>query len=173
MTELAGQVGLRQHATDWIGEGIEWATDSVTHHVVLHIGYGYCVSAERPRVRLRKITDYPNLVNSDFALTGEQRQYIVSAALALTGRPYNTAVLVILGLHKVTGWRIPLWVRGWLNRRPNVDCSDLCNRALNAGGIRLFTQDTTLVTPADFQRALEAQDALTRSDSITSSNRTP
>jgi hypothetical protein len=146
---LAGQVGLRQHATDWIGEGIEWATDSVTHHVVIHLGYGYCVSAERPRVRLRKITDYPNLVNSDFTLTDEQRQYIVTAALALIGRPYNTAVLIILGLHKVTGW---------LNRRPNVDCSDLCNRALNAGGIHLFTQDTTLVTPADFQRALEQQE---------------
>ncbi|MGO4583629.1 hypothetical protein AB4Z38_07040 [Arthrobacter sp. 2RAF6] len=157
MTELAGQVGLRQHATDWIGESIEWATDSITHHVVIHIGYGFCVSAERPRVRIRTVAEYPALVNSDFDLTDEQRERIVKAALSMINLPYNTAVLVILGLHKVTGWPIPLWVRGWLNRRPNVDCSDLCNRALNAGGIRLFTQDTTLVTPADFQHALEQQ----------------
>lgn len=160
MTDLAGQVGLRQHATDWIGESIEWATDSVTHHVVIHIGYGYCVSAERPRVRLRAVSEYPNLVNSSFDLTQEQRERIVTAALALIGRPYNTAVLVILGLHKVTGWAIPVWVRDWLNRRPNVDCSDLCNRALEAGGIRLFTQDSALVTPADFQHVIEQQAAL-------------
>jgi hypothetical protein len=157
VTDLTGQVGLRQHATDPIGRGIEWATDSVTHHVVVHIGGGLCVSAERPRVRLRKVSEYPALVNSDFALTDEQRKRIVSAALALTGRPYNTAVLVILGLHKITGWNVPKVVRLWLNRRPNVDCSDLANRALQAGGIHLFTQDTTLVTPADFQHALEQQ----------------
>jgi hypothetical protein len=157
VTDLTGQVGLRQHATDPIGKGIEWATDSVTHHVVVHIGGGLCVSAERPRVRLRKVSEYPNLVNSDFDLTDEQRQRIMIAAMDLLNRPYNTSVLVILGLHKITGLAIPAWVRAWLNRRPNVDCSDLCNRALEAGGIHLFTQDTTLVTPADFQHALEQQ----------------
>jgi len=157
MTDLTGQVGLRQHATDWIGRGIEWATDSVTHHVVVHIGGGLCVSAERPRVIVRHVSDYPNLVNSDFDLTEQQRQRIVTAALALTDRPYNTAVLVILGLHKITGWNVPKVVRLWLNRRPNVDCSQLSDMALQAGGIHLFAEDSALVTPADFQHALEAQ----------------
>lgn len=161
MDDLTGQVGLRQHATDWIGQGIEWATDSQSHHVVVHIGFGFCVSAERPRVRLRKISEYPALVNSDFDLTDEQRQSIVSAALALMGRPYNTAVLVILGLHKITGWAVPVWVRDWLRIRRNVDCSQAADMALNAAGIYLFANDPALVTPADFQHVLEQQRALT------------
>jgi hypothetical protein len=160
MTDLAGQVGLRQHATDPIGQGIEWATDSVTHHVVVHIGNGYCVSAERPRARLRKITDYPNLLNSELPLTGEQRDAIARAAIAMIGKPYNTAALFVLLAHKLTGQPVPQLVIRWLNKRPNMDCSDLANRALQAGGIRLFTTDTTLVTPADFQHALERQAAL-------------
>lgn len=157
---LAGQIGLRQNATDLVGRLIEWATDSITHHVVVHLGNGLCVSAERPRVIIRHVSDYPALVNSEFDLTDDQRYFIANAALALVGRPYNTAVLVILGLHKVTGLPIPRFVVRWLNRRPNVDCSDLANRALTAGGIRLFTTDTTLVTPADFQHAIEQQEAV-------------
>jgi hypothetical protein len=157
MSDLTGQIGLRMHATDWLGKLIEWATDSQSHHVVVHIGGGLCVSAERPRVRLRKVSEYPALVNSQFDLTDEQRHRIMTAAMDMLDRPYNTAVLVILGIHKITSIPIPRWVVSWLNRRPNVDCSDLCNRALEAGGIHLFTQDTTLVTPADFQHVLEQQ----------------
>jgi hypothetical protein len=162
MTDLRGQIGLRQHATDWIGRAIEWDTESITHHVVVHIGNGLCVSAERPRVIVRHISDYPGLVNSEFELTEEQRKSIVNAALAFVNppRPYNTAALVILGLSKLTGLRVPVWVRDWLKRRPNVDCSQLADLALQAGGISLFPHDPALVTPADFQHILEQQSAL-------------
>jgi hypothetical protein len=162
MVDLTGQIGLRQHASDFIGRGIEWATDSQSHHVVVHIGGGYCVSAERPRVIVRHVTDYPNLVNSSFDLTDDQRNHIANAAIKMLGRPYNTAVLVILGLHKITGWPVPKVVRDWLNRRPNVDCSDLANRALEAGGIHLFAEDSALVTPADFQHVIEQQAAMSK-----------
>jgi hypothetical protein len=157
MSDFTGQIGLRMHATDWLGKLIEWATDSQSHHVVVHIGGGLCVSAERPRVRLRKVSEYPALVNSDFTLTDEQVNAIVMSASSMIGRPYNTAVLVILGLHKVTGLPIPAWVRDWLKRRPNVDCSQLCDMALQAGGIYLFANDPALVTPADFQHVIEQQ----------------
>lgn len=160
MADLRGQIGLEQHATDWIGRGIEWATESITHHVVVYVGNGQCVSAERPVVRLRDVSDYKVLVNSEFDLTEEQRKSIASAALAFVGKPYNTAALVILGLSKLTGLRVPVWVRDWLKRRPNVDCSQLADLALQAGGISLFPHDPALVTPADFQHILEQQSAL-------------
>lgn len=158
MTDLMGQVGLRQHATRPIGRIIEWATDSVTHHVVVHIGGGLCVSAERPVVRYRRVDEYPALVNSDFDLTDEQMITIARAAISMVGRKYNTAVIFVLLLHKLTGLPVPRWIVRWLERRPNTDCSQLADLALTAGGVDLFSQDSTLVTPADFQHALEAHE---------------
>lgn len=153
---LAGQIGLRQHSTGIIGRIIEWATDSSTHHVVVAVSDELCISAEWPRARVRDITDYPSLVWSRFDLTDEQQARISYAAAMLIGRPYNTPVLFVHLAHKL-GIPTPRWFTDWLKTRPALDCSDLADRALIAGGIDLFSQDSTLVTPADFQHALEQQ----------------
>ena len=153
---MMGQVGIRMHSKGIIGRCIEWATDSQTHHVVVHVGDARCVSAEFPVARVRKTSDYPAMVWSQFDLTDEQAQRIALAALTLVNRPYNVPVLFVHLATKL-GIRTPRFVVDWLKRRPAVDCSDLADRALTAGGIDLFSQEPTLVTPADFQREFEAR----------------
>lgn len=165
---MLGQVGLRMHAAKFTGRTIEWATDSETHHTVIGIGMGRCVSAEWPRVVLRRTSDYPSLVWSRFDLTDRQKRRIVYAALDLLNRPYNVPVLFVHLAHKL-GIPTPKRVTDWLIRRPAVDCSQLCDLALSAGGVDLFAKDSLLVTPADFQVALDVRGML---DEVTPS-RTP
>lgn len=151
-----GQVGIRMHSKGIIGRIIEWSTNSQSHHVVVHVGAGRCVSAEFPKARVRKTSDYPALVWSQFDLTDEQAQRIALAACALVNRPYNVPVLFVHLATKL-GIRTPRFVTDWLKRRPALDCSDLADRALTAGGIDLFSQEPTLVTPADFQHVFQAR----------------
>lgn len=152
---MIGQVGLRMNSTGLIGKIIEWSTNSQSHHVVVHVGDARCVSAEFPKARVRKTSDYPAMVWSQFDLTQEQAERIALAACALVDRPYNVPVLFVHLASKL-GIKTPRFVVDWLKRRPALDCSDLADRALTAGGIDLFSQDPTLVTPADFQREFEA-----------------
>ena len=153
---MMGQVGIRMHSKGIIGRCIEWATDSQTHHVVVHVGDARCVSAEWPVARVRKTSDYPAMVWSQFDLTQEQAQRIALAACALVNRPYNVPVLFVHLASKL-GIKTPQFVVDWLKRRPALDCSQLSDIALSAGGIDLFGQDSLLVTPADFQVAFEAR----------------
>lgn len=153
---MMGQVGLRMHSTGIIGKIIEWSTNSQSHHVVVHVGAGRCVSAEWPVARVRKTSDYPALVWSQFDLTQEQAERIALAACALVDRPYNVPVLFVHLASKL-GIKTPRFVTDWLKRRPALDCSQLSDIALSAGGIDLFGQDSLLVTPADFQVAFEAR----------------
>lgn len=163
MTQLAGQIGLRQHSTGFVGKLIEWATDSDTHHCVVFLDETKCMSAEWPRARVRMISDYPELVVSQFDLTPQQRTRIVMAACGMNKRPYNTAVLFIHLASRLTHIPVPERVRDWLKNRPHVDCSQLCDTALTAGGIDLFSQDPALVTPADFEAVYRARGWLTTS----------
>lgn len=153
---LTGQIGIRMHSKGIIGRIIEWCTDSQTHHVVVHVGAGRCVSAEFPKARIRKTSDYPALVWSQFDLTEVQSERIALAALTMCGRPYNVPVLFVHLAHKL-GIPTPRWVRDWLRDRPAVDCSQLSDIALSAGGIDLFSMDPALVTPADFQHVFQAR----------------
>lgn len=146
-----GQIGLVRHAEGCAGKGVEWATDSTSHHVVVDIGYGLCVSAEPPRVVIRPTSSFHSLEWSQFNLSAAQLYAIVQSALSMVGRPYNMAVIFVLLLRKLTRVPVPRFVREWLNRRRNVDCSQLADIALTSGGIRLFPQDAALVTPADFE----------------------
>ena len=153
---MMGQVGIRMHSKGIIGRLIEWATDSQTHHVVVHVGDARCVSAEFPKARIRKTSDYPAMVWSQFDLTPEQAERIALAALAMVGRPYNVPVLFVHLAHKL-GIKTPRFVTDWLKRRPALDCSQLSDIALTAGGVDLFGHDSLLVTPDDFQVAFQAR----------------
>lgn len=153
---LTGQIGIRMHSTGIIGRLIEWATDSQTHHVVVHVGAGRCVSAEWPKARIRETSDYPALVWSQFDLTEVQGERIALAARTLVGRPYNVPVLFVHLAAKL-GIPTPQRIIDWLKRRPAVDCSQASDIALTAGGIDLFAQDPALVTPADFEHYFRAR----------------
>lgn len=150
---LAGQVGLRRNATHGFGRIIEWVTNSSTHHTVIAINETQCVSAEQPRVVVIDIASYPEgLVWSQFELTDEQREAICFTARHMAGKRYNTAALVLIFISSLTRVPIPRFLVDWLNNRRAVDCSQLSDLSLVAGGIDLFPQSAALVTPADFEQ---------------------
>lgn len=148
---LAGQIGLVRHSEHWVGKVVEWATDSTSHHVVVFISDTECVSAEPPFVILRDPASFHWLDVSHFELTDAQRNAIVASATSMVGRPYNVAAIVCLLASKLTSVPIPRWVVQWLERRPELDCSQLADIALMAGGLKLFGHDSVLVTPGFFE----------------------
>lgn len=148
---LAGQIGLVRHSRGWVGEVVEWATDSTSHHVVVAIDDTFCVSADLPNVVVRAHREFHSLEWSRFDLTEEQRTRIVASALSMVGRPYNVPAIILLLLSRLTRVPIPRFAVRWLERRPEVDCSQLCDIALSAAGIDLFPHDSSLVVPAHFE----------------------
>lgn len=151
---LTGQIGLRRFGTSMVSRGIEWATDSHTHHVVVAISEGVCVSAEPGGVRLRRIDDYPHVDWSRFDLADAQRDVIVATALDYAARQvkYNLAIYPPLLFQKLTGHKVDGWVAEWLSKRPNENCSQLSGDIYTKAGIHLFEDITELVTPGDFER---------------------
>lgn len=148
---LAGQVGLRRNATDWLGKLIEWFTNSDTHHVVVAINETQVVSADRPKVIIKDILEYPHLDWSAFEYEAGQSEAVVASAMNMVNRPYNMAAVICIGFSRFTSVPIPQYIRNWLMLRPNMDCSQLCDIALLHGGKDLFPHDPALVTPADFK----------------------
>jgi hypothetical protein len=154
MTDLTGQIGLRRFGTTPIARGIEWATDSHTHHVIVAVSPTMCVSAEPGGVRYRPISDYPHVDWSAFDLSREQKQAIINAAHFYVAQPtpYNYAIYPPLLFQKLTGHKVDGWVAEWLSKRPNENCSQLSDDIYNRAGIHLFPAIAELVTPGDFER---------------------
>lgn len=148
---LAGQVGLVRHSEHWVGKVVEWCTNSTSHHVVVFISETECVSAEPPFVIVRDPASFHWLEVSRLDLTDAQRERIVASAKTMVGRPYNVAAIFCLLMSRLFSVPIPRWVVQWLERRPELDCSQLADIALMAGGLRLFGHDSVLVTPGFFE----------------------
>jgi hypothetical protein len=149
---LTGQIGLRRHGASEVAKGIEWATDSHTHHVVLAVSESQVISAEPGGSRYRPITDYPALVWSQFTLTPAQQATIVATAATYIDRPYNYAIYGPLLFQKLTGHKVDGWVADWLSKRPNENCSQLTDDIYTAAGFHLFPDIPEIVTPGDFER---------------------
>lgn len=158
---IAGQVGLVRHSKSWIGRTVEWATDSTSHHVVVAIGPDLCVSADLPRVIVRPHSEFHSLEWSDFDLTDEQRERVVASALSMVGRPYNVAAIILLLLSKLFSVPIPRFAVAWLERRPELDCSQLAHIAMRAGGLELFPHDASLTVPAHYEQIFQERGWLT------------
>jgi hypothetical protein len=156
---LTGQIGLRRHGAGIIAKGIEWATYSHTHHVIVAISETQCVSAEPGGARIRDITDYPSVDWSDFPLTDLERANIVFHARGYADNrtPYNYAIYPPLLFQRLTGHKVDGWVAEWLSKRPNENCSQLCGDVYTAAGIHLFAEISEIVTPGDFERLFIAR----------------
>ena len=154
---LAGQIGLVRHSEHWVGKTVEWATDSTACHVVVFVSETECVSAEPMLVRLGDPKTFHSLEVSRFDLTDDQVHAIVMSARGMINKPYNTAAIFCLLLSKLTSVPIPRVVVAWLERRPNLDCRQLTDMALLAGGLRLFPHDSVLVVPGHFEAYYRAQ----------------
>lgn len=153
---LTGQIGLRRYGNSFIAKAIEWDTYSHTHHCVVAVSETHVFSAEPGGAVIRPMTDYPEIVWSNFDLTEQQRDDIVAGALALVGAPYNFAIFPILFLHRIFRARVPKWLGDWLEKRPHLDCSQATDIIYQNAGIQLLSGYNVLTTPGDIERVLIA-----------------
>jgi hypothetical protein len=144
MTDLTGQIGLCMNGTTLIAKGIEWATDSHTHHVFVVISPTVCVSAEPGGVRYRPLSYFEHAHFFDLGLTEDEKALIVAAA--------NYAIYGPLLFQKLTGRKVDGWVAEWLSKRPNENCSQLTDDIYTKAGFHLFPDIAEIVTPGDFER---------------------
>jgi hypothetical protein len=149
---LTGQIGLLRNGNTFITRGIEWATYSHAHHVIVAISETQCVSAEPGGVRIRDISEYGHVDWSRFDLTKYERFNIYVNAIKSLKLPYNYAIYPFLLAARITGVLVPDWIAAWLSKRRNVDCSQLVDDVYNKAGIDLFTAANVLTTPGDFDR---------------------
>lgn len=163
---IVGQVGLVRYSRGWVGKVVEWATDSTSHHVVIAVNETDCVSADLPRVIVRPHSEFHSLEWSGYSLTEEQVQAITASALGMVGRGYNVAAIVLLLLSKLTSVPIPRFAVAWLERRPEVDCSQLVHLAYRAGGLELFPHDASLTVPAHYEQIFRERGWLTATHSV-------
>lgn len=157
-----GQVGLVRHSRGWVGKVVEWCTDSTSHHVVVAVDETKCVSADFPKVVIRDQSDFHSLEWSRFALTEEQAQRITASALSMVNRPYNVPAILLLLMSKLSGVPIPRFAVAWLERNPEVDCSQLVHIAMRAGGLELFPHDASLTVPAHYEHFFRERGWLTQ-----------
>lgn len=154
MTDLTGQVGLRQGAKQWsVGWWIEKITRSKTHHTVLILDQEWCVSAEPGRVKRVRIDSYPSLVYTDLHYTGTEAADTAAAAAAMLGTRYNYAALLIIAADFIFHTHTPHWLAYWVSHNGRVDCSQLCDLAITQGTHRaIFPQEAGLIWPGLFEQ---------------------
>jgi hypothetical protein len=154
MTDMTGQVGLRQGATQWsVGWWIEKITHSKTHHTVLVLDAEWCVSAEPGRVKRVRIDSYPSLVYTHIPYAGTQAADTAAAAATMLGTRYNYAALLIIAADFLLHAHTPHWLAYWVSHNGAVDCSQLCDQAITMGtGHPLFPQEPGLIWPGLFEQ---------------------
>lgn len=157
MADLTGQIGIVRNGDSLIARLIEWFTYSHTCHVVIAWSPTECVSAEPGGVIDRSNDAYQNIVWSQFQLNDVQRAAVVAACKSSEKLPYNYAVYPALVVSRLAHHRVPKVVANWLERRRNVDCSQLAAQIYTAAGMPMFTEDSDVVTPGDWERAFKAR----------------
>jgi hypothetical protein len=153
---LTGQIGLRMHGAGWVAKGIEWATNSHTHHVVMATSETEAFSAEPGGSKIWPLTHWGPIVWSRFNLTPQQRLDLVAAANGSVGLPYNYAIYGPLLWQKLSGRKVDGAVAQWLSKRPNINCSQGVDDIYTAAGFHLFPDIAEIITPGDFERKFRA-----------------
>lgn len=148
----AGQLGLIPHATNPFQLAIELVTRSPVHHVITAVDEDIVVSAEIPHVRYRPTTHFPDAIWSDFDLTDQQRNKIITFADAQIGKPYALGDDLLIGIALLTRAHTPLWIRHHLNNDHHWQCAELADAAYWHAGINLFHDDrpAAAVYPGSF-----------------------
>ncbi|MDR6907484.1 hypothetical protein J2X63_003192 [Agromyces sp. 3263] len=117
------------------------------------------VSAEPGGARIRPIDYYPGIVWSQFPLRRAQRRRIAVFARTRVGTPYAWSDYFAVGAALITGRSTPEWLRSYVADTSRLVCSQLCDLALQAGGVHVFFdhRPAGAVIPASFARVFIAR----------------
>ena len=156
---ITGQVGLIASDGALMGRVVAWASRSVWCHTVVAISETHCVSAEPGGARVRPISFYPEIVWSRFAMRPAQRRRVVRFAIKCVGVPYAWFDFVAAGFALVTRAKTPEWLRAYIADTDRLICSQVCDLALQAGGIHVFFDERPAgaVIPSSFGKVFVAR----------------
>lgn len=156
MSSLTGQIGIRMHAAGGIGAMIERITQSDTHHVVVAINETHVVSAEPGGAKIRPMTDYPEIIWSQFDYTDEQRQHMAVLAASMNRQEYNYLGFALIGFELITKVRVPDAVARAFSYQDRMFCSQMADFCLRKAGFALFPSKWGMVSPGDFERYFQS-----------------
>jgi hypothetical protein len=157
MTDLTGQIGLTR-TRGWFGRLIRWADHSTVNHAIVYLGHfdgvDVVMSAEPHGARLRQTTEFGPIRWSQFTFPNPDGPLTAAQwALNAEGSPYNFIDDVAIGLVRVLRWHAPATVIRRLSRKDRLQCAQLSDLALQAGGVHAFEDHVPGdVTPGDFER---------------------
>lgn len=131
-----------------MGRAILRVTGWRYHHTVIAVSESHCISAEPGGVRRRLITDYTNIVWSQYAMTDKQAHMVAGIAEYSLGVSYDYLACAAHAIAAITHIDTPTWIRQWLADRAPTTCSALAQAAVDAAGLR--TPPGPLPTPHDW-----------------------
>lgn len=139
-------VGLLQFL---IGDASRW-----THAFIVLDEHTALEAHRKLGVIKRPLTDYDNVVYSDYELTDEQRQLIVESAEEFLGSPYSWLSYVAIGLMHFG--KCPNWMTRKIINSHAYICSQLVYLTYEKAGVELFGPDYSWinVTPGDLSYVL-------------------
>ena len=152
MTRLRSPASTPALFFSWvIQKSIQVVTRSRTHHTVLGLPNGKCLSAEPGGARVRDQSDYPEAWWSEFALLQTQIDHIVEWGEDHIGVPYgfftDAAIALSFMLHEKT----PKWIDRYLNSTSEYECAQLCDAAYQHVGIHLLRYSRGPAYPGAFE----------------------
>lgn len=151
MVDVRGQIGL-VHTTGIAARIIQFVTGSHWNHVVVRTTNLTCIGAEPGGVRVRPVTDFPEVVWADAPYTDLQRLKILTWVLKRRGVRYNWADDILIGITLILKQHAPRWMVREVSDTDSFQCSQLAAAALSAAGVHVFDDDRPAgaVYPASF-----------------------
>ena len=140
MPELTAQIGLC-YTTGFWGRVIRKVTKSHYNHTIIAISETLCVGAEPGGVRVRPITDFPDVAWSAFPYTLPQQVKVVTFAKSEIGVRYNYLDDLFIGIALIVREHTPRWIERVLSDPDSWQCAQLADAALQHAGIHVFTDD--------------------------------
>jgi hypothetical protein len=138
MSSGLGQVGLIPGSNNLVQYLICKVTRSHVAHTITDIGNGECMSAEPGGARIRRLEDFPTAVWSSYNLAPAQAEASAAWARARQGTPYNWFDDAVIGIEETFGIRLPAWIENGAWNSTTLECAQLADQALAAGGFQAF-----------------------------------
>lgn len=156
---ITGQTGLVPKDGGWASGVVAWASRSQWTHMVMAVSETVVVSQEPGGARYRPVGYFPGIVWSKFPMRPSQRRRIVRYAHSRIGTPYAWADYWAIGIALVTRSHTPEWLASYVADTKSLICSQLCDLALQAGGIHVFFDERPAgaVIPASFGKVFIAR----------------
>jgi hypothetical protein len=135
----------------WQAKVIRLVTRSTVNHAFILVAPGRIIEADPGGAVETNLANYDGLYQewSDMDLSPTVRAKIVDAAHGFTcikkvdgicvGAPYSWVDDACIGLTRIFGVHVPLWVRNRLGDPKRLECAQLVDMAFADAGVQLFT----------------------------------